>query len=138
MGGLVVKKVQYITLSDGMSADTLLTLDTKALIIGKHDDNYAAMLAKVHGIVFLSTPHKGSSLARTLNSMLSTLGRASKVYVSELDSSSTSIEDINEQFRAICDSWQLISLYETKPTKLVSGIKKMVGWTDEKPITLLD
>lgn len=78
--------------------------------------------------MFLSTPHRGSPHARTLNGFLSIMaGKSSKIYVSELDSSSTSIEDSNEQFRAICGSWRLISLYETLPTKLVSGVKRMVS-----------
>ncbi|KAM7208213.1 putative WD40 domain containing protein [Naviculisporaceae sp. PSN 640] len=105
MGGLVVKK---------------------ALMMGKSHDQYAAMLAKVHGIMFLSTPHKGSSHANTLNSLLSLFGSSTKVYVSELDPNSTSIEDITEQFRGICGSWELVSLYETRMTKLSPGIKKMV------------
>ncbi|KAK4203401.1 putative WD40 domain-containing protein [Triangularia verruculosa] len=106
MGGLVVKK---------------------ALMLGKTHDQYSSMLSKVHGIMFFSTPHKGSSHASTLNSLLSVLiGTSAKVYVSELDPSSTSIEDISEQFRNICGSWQLISLYETQPTKISPGIKRMI------------
>ncbi|KAI1408635.1 hypothetical protein F5Y13DRAFT_204622 [Hypoxylon sp. FL1857] len=53
-------------------------------------------------------------------------GMSSKVYVSELDSSSTTIEDANEQFRAICGSWHLVSLYETLPTKLISGVRRIL------------
>ncbi|KAI1178312.1 hypothetical protein F4777DRAFT_113251 [Nemania sp. FL0916] len=106
MGGLVVKK---------------------ALIVGKHDDHYSSMLSKVHGIMFLSTPHRGSSHAHALNTLLSIMiGSSSKVYVSELESSSTSIEDIREQFRAICSSWKLVSLYESLPTKLLPGVKRMI------------
>ncbi|KAI1110445.1 hypothetical protein F5Y14DRAFT_428823 [Nemania sp. NC0429] len=110
MGGLVVKK---------------------ALIIGKNDDYYSVMLSKVHGIMFLSTPHRGSSYAHSLNTLLSVMiGTSSKVYVSELESSSTSIEDIGEQFRAICSSWELVSLYESLPTKFSLGIKRMIVGKD--------
>lgn len=52
---------------------------------------------------------------------------SSKVYVSELESSSTTLEDLNAQFRCICGQWKLISLYETLPTKLMSGVKKLVS-----------
>lgn len=106
MGGLVVKK---------------------ALIVGRSQDEYFSMLSKVHGIMFLSTPHRGSSPVATLNSLLSLTGLSRKVYVSELDPNSTSIEDINEQFRGICESWKLVSLYETKMTKLSPGIRRMVS-----------
>jgi len=107
MGGLVVKK---------------------ALMIGKIQDQYSSILSNVHGIMFLSTPHKGSSHASTLNSLLSVLlGSSTKVYIAELDPSSTSIEDISEQFRGICGSWELVSMYETKATRLSPGIKRMAS-----------
>ncbi|KAK0721186.1 hypothetical protein B0T21DRAFT_48645 [Apiosordaria backusii] len=105
MGGLVVKK---------------------ALLLGKNHDEYSGLMSKVHGIMFLSTPHRGSSHAATLNSMLSVIGSSPKVYVAELNPSSTSIEDINEQFRGICGSWQLVSLYETQQTRLSPGLKRMI------------
>lgn len=85
------------------------------------------MLSKVHGIMFLSTPHRGSQYARTLNNFLSITLGASKVYVSELESSSTSIEDISEQFRGICGPWKLASLYETLSTKFLSGVRRLVS-----------
>ncbi|KAI1259686.1 hypothetical protein F5Y18DRAFT_432995 [Xylariaceae sp. FL1019] len=110
MGGLVVKK---------------------ALIIGKNDDYYSLMLTQVHGIMFLSTPHRGSTYASSLNTLLSLMvGTSSKNYVSELDSSSTSIEDVGEQFRAICTSWQLVSLYESLPTKFSPGVRRMIVGKD--------
>lgn len=105
MGGLVVKK---------------------ALLLGKNDEEYCDMVARVHGIMFLSTPHRGSSHAATLNSMLSVIGSSPKVYVAELNPSSTSIEDINEQFRVICSPWQLVSLYETQQTRLSPGLRRMI------------
>ncbi|KAI1196135.1 Alpha/Beta hydrolase protein [Nemania serpens] len=61
MGGLVIKK---------------------ALIIGKNDDHYSLMLSKVHGIMFLSTPHRGSTYAYSLNRLLFVMfGTSLKVYV---------------------------------------------------------
>ena len=81
--------------------------------------------------MFLSTPHRGSPHAATLKSFLSIMiGVSSKVYVSELENSWTSNEDISEQFRTICSSWQLVSFYKTLPTKLLgSGVKRMVRRT---------
>lgn len=100
----------------------------QALIIGKNDDRFSKMISKVHGIMFFSTPHRGSSHARTLNGFLSiAIGLSTKVYVSELSSSSTSIEDIEEQFRTICSQLHLVSLYETQATKLMLGVKTMVS-----------
>lgn len=85
------------------------------------------MLFAVRGIAFFSTPHRGSSHARTLNNLLSMIGSRTKVYVSELITSSTSLEDISEQFRTICGHLQLVSLYETLPTRLFSGVRTMVS-----------
>ena len=96
---------------------------------------YSVMLSKVHGIMFLATPHQGSSHAHTFNNILSVVF-SKKVYISELDGSSPSIEDINEQFRGICSSWQLVSLYETVPTKVARGIKRMVRQSDPSQLTL--
>jgi hypothetical protein len=85
------------------------------------------MISHVHGIVFLSTPHRGSSHARSLNNLLSVMiGTSKKVYVAELDSNSTSIEDINEQFRSVSGPLRLVSMYETLPTRVSPGIKKLV------------
>ncbi|KAJ4291593.1 hypothetical protein N0V88_006193 [Collariella sp. IMI 366227] len=53
------------------------------------------------------------------------IGTSNKVYVSELHSNSTSIEDMNEQFRAVVGSLRLASIYETLPTKVSPGIKKL-------------
>ena len=49
MGGLIVKK---------------------ALIPGQHDE-YRELFRAVSGMVFLSTPHRGSNLAEILNRILS-------------------------------------------------------------------
>jgi len=137
MGGLVVKKVikwppsneiNFSLCQTGILTFLSSQNKTKALILGKTNDHYSMMVSKVHGIMFFSTPHKGSPHARTLNQFLSLMvGTSRKVYIGELETSSTSIEDINEQFRNICSQWKLISLYESLPTKLVSGMKKLVS-----------
>ncbi|EAQ85347.1 hypothetical protein CHGG_09361 [Chaetomium globosum CBS 148.51] len=89
------------------------------------------MISHVHGIVFLSTPHRGSSHANSLNNLLSVMiGTSNKGYVAELDSNSTSIEDLNEQFRSVSSPLRLASMYETLPTRVSPGIKKMIVGKD--------
>jgi len=101
----------------------------KAYILGKHDDHYSSMMIRVHGMFFFSTPHRGSDYAGLLNSILSvTIGASSKVYVAELEQNSTSINTLNEQFRSNCGKLHLISIYETLPTKVPLGFKKIVGF----------
>ncbi|KAL2263940.1 hypothetical protein VTK26DRAFT_4127 [Humicola hyalothermophila] len=110
MGGLVVKK---------------------AYVLGMYDEHYADMISQVHGIVFLSTPHRGSSHASSLNNLLSVMiGSSNKVYLAELESNSTSIEDINEQFRSVSTRLRLVSMYETLPTRVFPGIKKLIVGKD--------
>ena len=77
-------------------------------------------------MVFLATPHKGSAFAQTLGSILKAApGGSAKAYVAELEKNSSSLQDINEQFRNICGDLELISFYETLKTSLGAGVKKM-------------
>jgi hypothetical protein len=57
------------------------------------------------------------------------IGTSNKVYVAELDSNSTSIEDMNEQFRSVSGPLRLVSMYETLPTRVSPGIKKLVNYS---------
>ncbi|KAJ5958775.1 NACHT and WD domain protein [Penicillium vulpinum] len=99
----------------------------KAYIIGKTDDQYSDMISQTYGIVFLGTPHRGSNLAHILNNVLRTIPITStKIYVSELERGSTSLADINEQFRNMCGDLELVSFHETLKTTLGPGVKAMV------------
>ncbi|KAI0910196.1 hypothetical protein F4823DRAFT_379641 [Ustulina deusta] len=94
------------------------------------------MIANVGGIVFLGTPHKGSHLAQTLNSILrvTPLGNA-KQYTAGLERNSGSLQDINEQFRNMCSDIHLVSFYESLKTGLGAGIKRLIA---EKESGILD
>lgn len=85
-------------------------------------------MERVSAIVFLATPHKGSSLVRTSNSILkSTPGYSINSYSLELETGSTTLQDINEQFRNVCAGLELVSFNEAMKTSLMPGFKKMVG-----------
>ncbi len=103
MGGLVVKK---------------------AYVLGKHDSQYAHIISKTHGIMFLATPHRGAHYAKILNNILSTapLGAPPKAYIEDLDTHSRTLQDINEQFRTLCGDLSLVSFFETLKTSF--GITK--------------
>lgn len=78
-------------------------------------------------MLFLATPHRGSANAEFLNNVLRTTpGLSSKTYVSELEKTSTSIQDINEQFRTVCGNIMLVSFYENQKTTIAFGVRKMV------------
>ena len=99
MGGLIVKK---------------------AFILGQYDDHYRDLIRAVSGIIFLSTPHRGSNLAEVLNKILSAciFAFSPKEYISELRTNSPTLQDINEQFRHLAPNVSLISFYETLKTAI--------------------
>ncbi|KAI4262936.1 MAG: hypothetical protein L6R42_001894 [Xanthoria sp. 1 TBL-2021] len=106
MGGLVIKK---------------------AYIIGKANQQYENIIARISAMVFLATPHRGSAFAAMLNNILrATPGGSTKNYVAELEKQSGSLQDINEQFRNMCGSLELVSFHETLKTNVGAGIKKMI------------
>lgn len=97
MGGLIVKK---------------------AFILGQHDEHYRELVEAISGIVFLSTPHRGSNLAEVLNKILSAcvFAFSPKQYISELNLNSSTLQDINEQFRNVALSLSIVSFFETLKT----------------------
>ena len=103
MGGLVVKK---------------------AYVLGRNDGKYADVISQTHGIVFLATPHRGAQYAKMLNNILSTapLGAPPKGYVADLDTHSRILQDINEQFRTVCEGLSLVSFFESLKTTI--GVSK--------------
>ncbi|KAJ4396980.1 hypothetical protein N0V93_001204 [Gnomoniopsis smithogilvyi] len=72
----------------------------------------------------VTTPHRGSSLAETLNKILNVSLQSSKQYVSDLQRNSSRIIDINDQFRLHAEKIQIVSFFETQPTSI--GIKKTI------------
>lgn len=105
MGGLVVKK---------------------AYILGQNDPQYIDLIQSIRSIVFLSTPHRGTHLAKILNKILSVsiLNRSPKQYVTDLEQNSPTLQDINDQFRNLAPKLQIVSMYETQPTSV--GPRKMM------------
>lgn len=84
---------------------------------GQHDPEYESIIKAVTAITFLSTPHRGTALAQTLNRILDTFVN-SKQYVSELGRNSLSLQKLNEQFRHVAPRLQIVSFYETLPTTI--------------------
>lgn len=97
MGGLVVKK---------------------AYLLGLHDVNYQKVIQAVSAIIFLSTPHRGTNLAETLNRVLAASFQSTKSYIRDLNKSSPAIEELNEQFRHLAPKLSIWSFYETLATAI--------------------
>ncbi|TFB01532.1 putative transporter AQR1, partial [Trichoderma ghanense] len=103
MGGLVVKK---------------------AYLLGLYDENYKDIVSSVSAIIFLSTPHRGTNLAETLNRVLAASFHSSKHFIADLNKNSTAIEELNEQFRHLAPRLSIWSFYETLATSI--GPKKLM------------
>ena len=86
------------------------------------------MISQVRAIAFLATPHRGANYAKILNQILaaSPFGTSQKEYVAELEATSSTIQDINDQFRTVCAELILVSFYETMKTSFGRGIKRTV------------
>ncbi|KAI0455706.1 hypothetical protein F5B21DRAFT_470367 [Xylaria acuta] len=97
MGGLVVKK---------------------AYLLGLHDANYQQVVKGVSAIIFLSTPHRGTNLAKTLNRVLAASFQSTKYFISDLTKSSPAIEELNEQFRHVAPNLSIWSFYEILATTI--------------------
>lgn len=97
----------------------------KAYVLGKHDPEFARIISQVYGIIFLGTPHRGAQYAKTLSLILSTapLIVSAKSYIADLDTQSTALQDVNEQFRTACGALSLVSFFETQKTGL--GLAKI-------------
>lgn len=92
----------------------------KAMMQGHNDDEFKGLISQVEAVLFLSTPHRGTNLAETLNRILSVsiFNHSPKRYVSELKLNSPFIEDINEEFRKHALRLQIFSFYETVETAI--------------------
>jgi hypothetical protein len=101
----------------------------QAYILGKHDDQYQDIISRVFGMVFLSTPHRGSQDARLVNTILATFPFASsKIYIAEMATGSITLQDINDQFRNQCSGLKLVSFFETQATNLRVAKDRIVSF----------
>lgn len=94
--------------------------------MGYSNEIFKGIISSVSAMLFLGTPHHGSSLAKTLNKILaaSIVGPSPKQYVADLARDSPMIEDLNEQFRHYLSEFDVASFYETRYTLI--GLKKTV------------
>jgi hypothetical protein len=76
--------------------------------------NYDRVIGSTSGLIFMSTPHRGSKFATMLVKVLQPfcLIVPPTRYIGELIHNSTRLEDINIRFRKLAN-FQIYSLYET-------------------------
>ncbi|UKZ51025.1 hypothetical protein TrVGV298_004780 [Trichoderma virens] len=114
MGGLIVKE---------------------AYMQGKDDPEYAAIIKAISSIIFLSTPHRGTNLAETLNRILRvSLVAKPMQFISELTSGSQTLQKLNESFRHVAEKLQIISFYETRPTPIIKSATSIMVLEKESSV----
>jgi hypothetical protein len=101
---------------------------------GLHDPNYESIAASISAIIFLSTPHRGTNLAETLNRVLqASFVSAPKRFLSELIKDSYTMQKLNEQFRHVANKLDIVSFYETRATPVGFSthriVYKSLRWT---------
>ena len=98
----------------------------KACILGQNDVHYRDIIQSIAAVVFLSTPHRGTDLAETLNRILSAciFAFSPKQYIEELRRNSPTLQEINDQFRNFAGSIDLVFFFETQPTTV--GISSLL------------
>ncbi|KAL8881602.1 MAG: hypothetical protein Q9198_001222 [Flavoplaca austrocitrina] len=98
MGGLVIKQ---------------------AYVLARQDPTCADLANRIKAMIFLATPHRGSDLASTLNSMLRvSTSHSARPYISNLERTSDVLAILNNTFRHYTSDLTLVSFYETQPTSL--------------------
>lgn len=90
----------------------------RAYLLGLHDAHYQEVVRGVSAIIFLSTPHRGTNLAKILNKVLAVSFQSSKIFISDLNKGSPAIEELNEQFRHVSPKLSIWSFYETLATSI--------------------
>lgn len=82
------------------------------------------IMKSVSSIVFLSTPHRGTNLAETLNRILQVSFVTSPMqFIADLAAGSQTLQKLNEQFRHVAPKLQIVSFYETRPTTMLKKIQ---------------
>ena len=88
---------------------------------GQNDPMFKSIVEAVSAIVFLSTPHRGTNLAETLNRILQVSFISNPTqFIAELAAGSQTLQKLNEQFRHVAPKLDIVSFYETRPTTMFS------------------
>lgn len=105
MGGLVIKR---------------------AYLLARAKKEFASLVSRIQGILFLATPHRGADCAQLLSKVLNLMG-GKRDYVNDLNRDSTALHSINDEFPDCCQDLLLYSFYETIPTSFAVTKNVIVG-----------
>lgn len=116
----------------------------KAYLLAQLDEKYQNLSTSISGIIFLSTPHRGSNLANILSLILRAGLQPKKKFIQELVPGSATIEDINAQFCHVAPKLSIFSFYEQLETlvarttsfQIVAKDSAIMGYKEEEPCPL--
>lgn len=84
-------------------------------LLAKAKQEFASVAARIQGMLFLATPHRGSDMAQVLSNLLK-LMPGQRPFVTDLKRDSHTMHTINDEFPELCQGLLLYSFYETRPT----------------------
>ncbi|KAI0158132.1 hypothetical protein GGR57DRAFT_500249 [Xylariaceae sp. FL1272] len=92
---------------------------TNAYILAQQEPKEHQLASRIQCMFFLATPHRGSDSAKLLNNILkaSTI-LSSRQYIADIFKGSSSLQIINDEFRAYTDRLHLWTFYETLKTRV--------------------
>jgi hypothetical protein len=112
MGGLIVKQM-LVHLNEIETK-----LDKKKISLVDKNNLISSVLANTKAIIFLSTPHLGSSIAKTMANFSFALFPSTEIV--ELSSNSNYLIDLNKKFLSLLDkstlNSKILSVCENQPT----------------------
>lgn len=100
----------------------------QALVTAKNDDTYMNLRKATYGLVFFAVPHQGGhggglgGIAK--NIVLSLTGDANNDLIESLKSNSLFQENQKTFFKHQLEDYRIVSVYETKPTKIIKFLGK--------------
>lgn len=94
----------------------------QALVTAKNDETFASLRKNTYGLVFFAVPHQGghgANLGKIAKNLVTSLsGNSRNDLVESLEKNSLSQENQATLFKHQLEDYQIISVYETRPTKV--------------------
>lgn len=91
----------------------------QAYVLARQDPSCAELAKRMESMMFLSTPHRGSNLAQTLNNILrASTSHTTRAYISNLSAQNELLALLNDSFRHYASDVSIYSFYESRATDL--------------------
>ena len=115
----------------------------QALVLAQNEAEYESIKTNSKGIIFLASPHKGSSFANYGNVLAKVatrlMNRPTPRLINALQSNSDTLLELTTQFIALVPKYQIATFYELKPMSLLRSLVNSyyLSRVEPSPLTLL-